>query len=112
MKTFGERIRELREEKDLSLRESAKKLNVSAAFLSDIELGRRFPSDDVLSRIAKLLGESVEKLKAYDTRPPMQELKQLFASHPMMGVALRRAVEKKVDPEHLIDLIKKAEKKT
>jgi len=111
MKTLGERIRELREEKDLSLRESAKKLNVSAAFLSDIELGRRFPSDDVLARIAKLLGESVDKLKSYDTRPPMEELKRMTASNPLMGVALRRVVEKNVDATQLIDLLKKVEKK-
>src|SRR5437588_601706 len=37
-KTLGERIRELRAEKDLSLREFAKKLGgLSAAFLSEIE---------------------------------------------------------------------------
>ena len=55
MKTLGEKIRELREERDLSLRELAKKLNLSAAFLSDIELGRRNPSDKVLSDLAKLI---------------------------------------------------------
>lgn len=40
MKTLGQRIRELRETKDLSLREFAKQLgDLSAAFLSDVELG-------------------------------------------------------------------------
>ena len=49
MKTLGQRIRELREEKDFSLRELAKKSGVTAPFLSDIELGRRYPSEKVLS---------------------------------------------------------------
>lgn len=44
VKTLGQRIRELRERDDLSLREFARKLGVSAAFLSDVELGRRHPS--------------------------------------------------------------------
>ena len=34
MKTLGERIRELREKQDLSLRELAGKIGVSAAFMS------------------------------------------------------------------------------
>ena len=52
MKTsgLGQRIRELRGKKDLSLRELAKKLDVSAAFLSDIELGRRYPSEKGICR--------------------------------------------------------------
>lgn len=111
MKTLGERIRELREEKDISLREFAKKLGVSPAFLSDIELGRRFPSDEVLTRIAKELGESVERLKAHDTRPPVEELKRLAAANPLMGVALRRVVEKKVSASDLIDFLNKERKK-
>lgn len=111
MKTLGERIRELREQKDLSLRELAKRLGVSPAFLSDIELGRRYPSDEVLAKIAKELGESVASLKAYDTRPPVEELKRLAAANPLLGVALRRVVEKKVSANDLIDFLNKEGKK-
>ena len=107
MKTLGERIRELREEKDFSLRELAKKLDLSAAFLSDVELGRRFPSEDVLAKIARRLDQSVEELKAFDTRPPMEELKRLTSSNPLMGVALRRVVEKNVSASELIEMLKK-----
>ena len=74
MKTFGERIRELREEKDLSVRELAKRLKVSAPFLSDVELGRRHPSEEVLARMAKNLDTMVEELKKHDSRAPVQEL--------------------------------------
>jgi transcriptional regulator with XRE-family HTH domain len=111
MKTLGERIRELREKKDLSLRELAKKLDLSAAFLSDVELGRRFPSDDVLRKIAKQLNQTVEELKTFDTRAPIEALKRLISSNPLMGVALRRVVEKNVSANDLIELLKKVEKK-
>ena len=46
--TLGQKIHELRDKADLSLRELALKISVSAPFLSDIELGRRFPSEEVL----------------------------------------------------------------
>lgn len=41
LETFGKSLRNLREDTDISLREMAKVLGVSAAFLSDCELGRR-----------------------------------------------------------------------
>ena len=104
IKTLGERIRELREQNDLSLREFAKKINLSAPFVSDIELGRRFPSDDAIEKIAKTLGVVTEELRAYDTRLPISELKKLVKSSPAYGIALRKLAEKKVSPEEIIRL--------
>lgn len=93
-KTLGDRIKELREENDLSLRELSKKTNgLSAAFLSDIELGRRFPADDKLELIAKALGTSVEDLSQYDSRPPIEEMKRLAAKNPALGIAFRKMVD-------------------
>jgi transcriptional regulator with XRE-family HTH domain len=105
-KTLGERIRELRDEKDLSLREFGKKLGgISPAFLSDIELGRRHPSDKVLTDIARVLGTSVDKLRSYDARPPVKELKRLASADPRLGFALRRVVEKEISPEELLEWV-------
>jgi transcriptional regulator with XRE-family HTH domain len=106
MKTLGERIRELREQRDLSVRELAKELRLSAPFLSDIELGRRHPSKDVLERLASVLRTTPEDLKKYDARPPVQELKRIAASNPAMGFALRRVVDEKVSPEELLEFLK------
>jgi transcriptional regulator with XRE-family HTH domain len=105
MKTLGERIRELREELDLSVREVAKKLKVSAPFLSDVELGRRHPSEDVLGRLASILKTTTEELKKHDARAPVQELKRLAASNPAMGFALRKVVDEGVSPEDLLKFL-------
>jgi transcriptional regulator with XRE-family HTH domain len=105
MKTFGERIRELRDEKDISLRELSKKLDVSAAFLSDVELGRRYPSEKVLARITEALGVSVEDLKSYDTRAPIEDLKRLTSANPRYGFALRKVVDQQISAEDLIKFI-------
>lgn len=107
MKTLGERIRELREQHDLSVRELAKKAKVSAPFLSDVELGRRHPSDEVLKKIAALLDTTLEDLKKYDARPPVQELKRIAASNPAMGFALRRVVDEGVSPDELLEFLKR-----
>lgn len=107
-KTLGEHIRELRETLDISLRELAEKLKLSPAFVSDIELGRRFPSDKVLAEIATALKTTVEDLKQYDTRAPVEGLKRLASSNPAYGMAFRTIVDKKINPE---ELLRWAEKK-
>ena len=107
MKPLGERIRELRESLDLSVREFAKLCGISAPFLSDVELGRRHPSDDVLRTIAKHLRTPLDDLKKHDARPPLEELKRIAASNPAMGFALRRVVDDGVSPDALLEFLKR-----
>jgi len=66
--TLGEKIKELRQGVNLSLRQLADKVKKSPPFISDIELGRRYPSDDVLQDIAKSIGTSFDDPKELDTR--------------------------------------------
>jgi transcriptional regulator with XRE-family HTH domain len=107
MKTLGEHIRELREKKDLSVRELAKRINVTPPFLSDVELGRRHPSEDVLGRLARELDTTVVELNKHDARPPVQELKRIAAANPAMGFALRKVVDDGVSPEDLLEFLEK-----
>lgn len=102
METLGTFIRRTRDEKDISLREFARRLGVSAAFASDIELGRRFPSDDMLEKIADVLDSELTTLRKLDTRAPVDDLKRLSEADPTFGVAFRTLVERKVDPEDLL----------
>lgn len=110
-KTLGQRIRELREQRDLSLRELAKQLGVSAAFLSDVELGRRYPSGKVLQGIAQKLDATIEDLRKHDTRPPVEDIKRLTTSDPLYGVAFRRVIDEKISPQDLINLADKKSKR-
>jgi transcriptional regulator with XRE-family HTH domain len=105
MQSLGEKIRELRESKDTSLRELAKKLDISAAFLSDVELGRRYPSKKVLRQIAIKLDVEPEELENYDTRPPVEEIRRRMRADPAFGFALRRVM--KISPEDLMKLVGK-----
>jgi len=107
MKTFGEQIRGLRELKDISVRELARQLKVSAAFLSDVELGRRHPSDEIMRRLAECLDTTPEELLKYDARPPVQELKRIAANDPAMGFALRRVVDEGISSQDLLEFLNK-----
>ena len=76
MQVLGDKLRQLRNDADLSLRELAKKLgDVTAAHLSDIELGRRNPSDDLMVRLAKFFDVAVDELRTFDARPPVDAIK-------------------------------------
>ena len=92
--SLGKRLHELRDRADLSLRELAKRVGISGPFLSDIELGRRFPSEEILGKPASALNVSLEDLKQYDNREPIADLKRLMDSNPKLGFAFRTAVEK------------------
>ena len=104
MKKLGMHIRELRERKDLSLREFAKALDLSAAFVSDVELGRRHPTDSMLAKMARVLETSLEELSTFDTRAPLEDIKRLTNEDPAYGLAFRRVIGEKVTPEELIEL--------
>ena len=111
MKTLGDRIRELREKNDLSLRELAAKVDVSASFISDIELGRRNPSDKRIEQIALLLGASLDDLKQFDTRPPIRELRRVVRSDPRYSVALRQMMDRQISSAELIEYIENRDRK-
>ena len=65
---FGPFLKEKREERNVTLRELARKLEVSAPFLSDVEKGRSAPlTKERLERVAEVLDLSPdERNEMYD----------------------------------------------
>jgi transcriptional regulator with XRE-family HTH domain len=104
MESLGSYMRRRRDELDISLRECAKRLDCSAAFISDIELGRRNPSEKVLAEIARVLDVKLEKLQAMDVRPPIEEIKRLTQDDPRYALAFRTMIDKKVSAAELLEL--------
>ncbi|MDO6353566.1 helix-turn-helix domain-containing protein [Caloramator sp. CAR-1] len=62
MQTFGERLRQLRKEKQMTGSELGKLLNVSKVAISNWENGNRFPDKDMLLKIAEIFNVSVDYL--------------------------------------------------
>ena len=104
-------MRRRRDELDLSLREFAKRLNCSAAFISDIELGRRYPSEKVLGEIARVLDVKLEELQAMDVRAPIEDIKRLTQNDPRFALAFRTMIDKKVSAEELLNLANRKEER-
>ena len=92
-KTLGDRIKELRDEQDLSLRELAKRIGLTAPFLSDLELGKRFPKEETMLLLANALGTTTEDLAQYDSRPPVAEMRRMANQNPALGIAFRKIAE-------------------
>lgn len=52
----GEKIRQLRQSKKMSLRELARKMNMAAPYLSDLERGNRNWSEERFELAVKMIG--------------------------------------------------------
>lgn len=106
MKTLGERIRGLREERNVSLRELAARIEVSAAFMSDVELGRRHTSDKHMVAVALALGATFEDLKDHDTRPPLREFRRLTNANPEYAFAFRKVLDSRISSKDLLGFVR------
>ncbi|NCB27315.1 MAG: XRE family transcriptional regulator [Bacteroidia bacterium] len=95
---FGEYLKQKREEKQISLRELARRLEVSAPFLSDVENNRRAPlTEERLSTLADVLNLSeAEKAEMYDIVGHQKgllapDLNPYVNDRPYVNAALRTA---------------------
>ncbi len=104
-KHLGSRIREIRLEQDLSVTKVAKQAGISSPHLSDIELGRRYPSPQVLKSIARELQVSDTYLSEYDQRPAIRNFKELAERDAKWSLALRTMSQRINDDTLTADVI-------
>ena len=99
---LGAFLREKRQNKGLSVRKVCEAINanandistemVSPTYLSDIETGRRAPSDRALKNICTVLKITEEEVAKHDMRVPAQEIRDLATANQLYGKAFRRIV--------------------
>ena len=82
---MGPRIRQLRLEKGISLRELARRTGISASFVSEIESGRYYPTGSILEKIAAELMVTAADLQKLDNRGALSDLRQLLKADPGWG---------------------------
>lgn len=73
MQSTGQRIRELREKKQMTQDQLAEMAQISKGFLSDVENDKRNISSQGILRIAKCLGASVDYLLQGEIKETTQE---------------------------------------
>jgi transcriptional regulator with XRE-family HTH domain len=104
--SFGEYLKRKREEKQISLRELARRLDLSAPYLSDVENNRRGPLTE--ERLTTLVRElhltEEEEIEMYDIigqqkglLPP--DLNPYVSDRPYVNAALRTAKNLEADEE-------------
>jgi transcriptional regulator with XRE-family HTH domain len=103
MKTVGSIIRAARENRG-TLRALAQQLDISAAYLSDIELDRRVPSEDTLLRIASVLDLDFNDLMALSGRLG-DYTEHYMQTHPIAIKLLRAIAAENLDERQLATLL-------
>ncbi len=83
--TFGEKVRELRKAKNLTLRELAVKVKVNFTYLSKIENQKlsfgEYPSEDLIRKLAKVLDGDVDELLLLAQKIP-EDIKKRVIERP------------------------------
>jgi transcriptional regulator with XRE-family HTH domain len=97
---FGERVRELRRAKGLTLRGLAAKVGVGFTYLSKVENERLdfgdYPSDDLIGRLAKALDGDEDELMLLAQKIPAQ-IKKRVLQRPDAFRKLARLNDKALD---------------
>jgi len=60
MSRVGDRIKQVRESKEISQKQLGKKIGVSESFINEVEMGKKVINEKFLEKISKILGEEIE----------------------------------------------------
>lgn len=107
--TLGGRIRDRRVQLELGLRELARRLDITASYLSDIENNRRVPAEAVLRGLAKELDLSFDELTGLAGRLD-QQTEQYLRRQPTAAVLFRRLRERGYGETEIGKLIEDVER--
>lgn len=98
--TFGDRIREARVDKDLSLRELARLLAIAPSYVSDIENNRRIPSEEVTGELCRVLALNFDELMAVAGRFGA-DTERYLRRNPAAGALFRKISRGKLSDAEL-----------
>lgn len=78
---LGLKLRQLRQEKNLSLTQLAEKTGLSISYLNEIESGKKYPKSDKIALIAQSLDISYDKLVSLKLSKQLAPIGDLFESN-------------------------------
>ena len=97
---FGERVRELRKAKNLTLRDVGAKVDINFTYLSKIENGKLdfsdYPSEKLIRKLAKVLGGDMDELLLLAEKIP-DEIRKRVVQRPDAFRKLARLNDKALD---------------
>lgn len=87
---FGSKLRSLRKDAGLSLRQTAKMAGISSTFLADVEFGRRMPARAIIGRLADAIGAKVDELLVLDPREGIDDIMATASADPAARAVLAK----------------------
>lgn len=103
--TLGERIREIRKMKGLSILDLKEKTGLSKSTISDLENGKSSPTAETLQKIANALEVDIREFFNDTNNVTSNDLDDLLLEFPEGVYVLRRA-SKELSPEAKKQMIK------
>ena len=109
--SVGTLFRQAREARHMSLRSLARHLGISPSYLSDIELDRRIPAEELLTVLCWNLGLSANEIMAQAGR--LGTLGETYlAAHPAAILLVRQLAHQNMSEPDLYALLTTIEKGT
>ena len=98
---FGGKVKDLRKQRRMTQRDLAEKLRVNFTYISKIENGKLdvLPSEDLIRRIAQILGANSEDLLDLAGKLDVKRLQQVAKDVPEAGAVLRRMQKQRLTGE-------------
>ena len=115
MESFGLYIKKLREIRGISLREMARLVQISPAYLSDIEKKKReAPSKDIIIKINGILESNLEylfDLAGLNSKKIAPDLPEIIKKYPALSTLIRAVKNKNLSNNQILKIAKKLEGK-
>lgn len=108
---LGRRLKRVRLERGLSLRDTARRVEISPTYLSRIEncLESSPPAEKVIRALADLLEDDFDVLMQLAGRVP-EDVEELIKADPDMPMMLRRAREQNVTGAQMLEWLEREKK--
>ena len=115
MESFGGYIKRLREIRHIGLREMARLVEISPAYLSDIEKDKReAPSKDVIIKINSILESNLEHLfdlAGINSKKIPPDLPEIIKEYPSLSRLIRTVKNKNLSNEQILRIANELEEK-
>jgi HTH-type transcriptional regulator, competence development regulator len=104
--SFGDTIKTLRKQREMTQRELADALGVNFTYISKIESGKIevLPSEELIRNIARVLDTNAEQLLDLAGKLDLKQLQQVAMDKPEVGAILRRIQSGNLTDQQLKDL--------
>ena len=100
--TIGEKIQQLRKEKELTQKELAEKLGLAEITIRQYETNKREPKIAMLSKIAKILGTGLETFLTDDEQSLFEDMANLYLKSDSNINFLKSSREDKPQENYLL----------